>query len=168
MITAFQVKVLSLIMDCRDEPGNDQDETHLVNRSGTMGKPRAAPSQRQLRVGELIRHELAEIFTRGEVVDPVIEKAGVTVTQVEMSPDLRVASSHVRPFGGGGDGAALVKALERHRRFIRGRLSPRLGLKFVPDLRFRLDTTADYAEHINRLLKDPHVARDLARGEDDE
>jgi ribosome-binding factor A len=74
-------------------------ESNTINRSCSMGKPRAAPSQRQLRVGELIRHELAEIFTRGDVLDPVVEKAGVTVTQVEMSPDLRVASSYVRPFG---------------------------------------------------------------------
>jgi ribosome-binding factor A len=132
-----------------------------------MGKPRSAPSQRQLRVGELIRHELAEIFTRGDVFDPVIESAGVTVTQVEMSPDLRLASAFVRPFSGDG-GEALVKALERHRKFIRGRLSPRLGLKFIPDLRFRLDATLDYAEHIDRLLRDPQVARDLAPGKDEE
>jgi ribosome-binding factor A len=85
-----------------------------------------------------------------------------------MSPDLRLATAYVRPFGGGVGGEALVKALERHRRFIRGRLSPRLGLKFMPNLRFRLDTAADYAEHIDRLLKDPQVARDLAGGKDDE
>ena len=132
-----------------------------------MAKPRSAPSQRQLRVGELIRHELAEIFTRGDLVDPVVERAGVTVTQVEMSPDLRVAITYVRPFRGD-DGEALVGALERNRRFIRGRLTPRLGLKFMPNLSFRLDTALDYAEHIDRLLKAPQVARDLARGEDDE
>jgi ribosome-binding factor A len=131
-----------------------------------MGKqPRLAPSQRQLRVGELIRHELAEIFTRGDLVDPIVERAGVTVTQVEMSPDLRLATSFVRPFRGEG-GEALVAALENHRRFIRGRLSPRLGLKFMPNLRFRLDTSVDYAEHIDRLLRDPQVARDLARDDD--
>ncbi|HUF44977.1 MAG TPA: 30S ribosome-binding factor RbfA [Aestuariivirgaceae bacterium] len=133
-----------------------------------MGQARSVPSQRQLRVGELVRHELAAIFSRGEVVDPAVERAGVTVTQVEMSPDLRLATAYVRPFGGGVGGEALVKALERHRRFIRGRLSPRLGLKFMPNLRFRLDTAADYAEYIDRLLKDPQVARDLAGGEDDE
>ena len=135
-----------------------------------MGKqPRSAPSQRQLRVGELIRHELAEIFTRGDLVDPVVERAGVTVTQVEMSPDLRLAVSFVRPFriDAGAGGQALVEALERNRRFIRGRLSPRLGLKFMPNLSFRLDTAIDYAEHIDRLLRDPQVARDLARGEDE-
>jgi len=136
-----------------------------------MGKqPRSAPSQRQLRVGELIRHELAEIFARSDLVDPVVERAGVTVTQVEMSPDLRLAVTFVRPFrvDAAAGGQALVEALERHRRFIRGRLSPRLGLKFMPNLSFRLDTAIDYAEHIDRLLSDPQVARDLARGEDDE
>jgi ribosome-binding factor A len=133
-----------------------------------MGQARSVPSQRQLRVGELVRHELAAIFSRGEVVDAAVERAGVTVTQVEMSPDLRLATAYVRPFGGGVGGEALVKALERHRRFIRGRLSPRLGLKFMPNLRFRLDTAADYAEHIDRLLRDPQVARDLAGGKDDE
>jgi len=132
-----------------------------------MGKQRrSAPSQRQLRVGELIRHELAEIFTRGDLVDPLVERAGVTVTQVEMSPDLRLATTFVRPFRGEG-GEALVAALENHRRFIRGRLSPRLGLKFMPNLRFRLDTAVDYAERIDRLLRDPQVARDLARDDDE-
>jgi ribosome-binding factor A len=83
-----------------------------------------------------------------------------------MSPDLRLATSFVRPFRGEG-GEALVAALENHRRFIRGRLSPRLGLKFMPNLRFRLDTSVDYAEHIDRLLRNPQVARDLARDDDD-
>jgi ribosome-binding factor A len=78
-----------------------------------------------------------------------------------------MATAYVRPFGGG-DGEPLVKALERHRKFIRGRVTPRLGLKFAPDVRFRLDTTLDYAEHIDRLLRNPQVARDLERGEDDE
>ena len=132
-----------------------------------MGKARTAPSQRQLRVGELIRHELAEIFPRGDVFDPVIESAGVTVTEVEMSPDLRMATAYVRPFSGDAR-EGLVAALEKHRKFIRGRVTPRLGLKFAPNLRFRLDTAADYAEHIDRLLRDPQVARDLERGEDNE
>ena len=125
-----------------------------------------APSQRQLRVGELIRHELALIFSRGDVVDPVVEHAGVTVTEVQMSPDLRLATAFVRPLRADG-GEALVASLERHRRFIRGLLSPRLTVKFMPEIRFRLDTAADYAERIDRLLKDPHVARDIARREEE-
>jgi len=132
-----------------------------------MGKARSAPSQRQLRVGELIRHELAEIFTRGDVFDPLVESVGVTVTQVEMSPDLRMATAFVRPFRGD-DGEALVTALGNHRKFIRGRVTPRLGLKFAPDVRFRLDTSVDYAEHIEKLLRDPQVARDLESGGDED
>lgn len=132
-----------------------------------MPNPRSAPSQRQLRVGELVRHQLAAIFSRGDVVDPVIERAGVTVTEVEMSPDLRLATVYVRPLTTD-DPHAVVEALGRHRRFVRGLLSPRLGLKFMPDLRFRVDTASDYAEHIDRLLRDPNVARDLERRDDDE
>lgn len=131
-----------------------------------MPHSRSAPSQRQLRVGELIRHELAGIFSRGDVMDPVVEHAGVTVTEVRMSPDLRLATAYVRPLRADG-GEALVAALERHRRFIRGLLSPRLTLKFMPDIRFRLDTAADYAERIDRLLRDPQVARDIARREEE-
>jgi ribosome-binding factor A len=125
-----------------------------------------APSQRQLRVGELIRHELADIFSRGDVVDPAVERAGVTVTEVQMSPDLRLATAYVRPLRPEA-GDDLVPALDRHRRFLRGLLAPRLTLKFVPEVRFRRDTAADYAERIDRLLKDPQVARDIARRDEE-
>ena len=125
-----------------------------------------APSQRQLRVGELIRHELSAILLRGEVVDPVIERTGVTVHEVAVTPDLRIATAYVRPFQPGGDPAALVAALERNRRFIRGLLSPALKLKFMPDLRFKVDTATDYAARIDELFADPQVARDLSH--DDE
>lgn len=131
-----------------------------------MSRSRSGPSQRQLRVGELIRHELAAIFSRGEVADPAVEGSGVTVTEVEMSPDLRLATVYVRPFQAE-SGERLIEALGRHRRYIRGLLSPRLELKFMPDLRFRIDTAADYAERIDRLLRDPAVARDLAKREEE-
>lgn len=125
-----------------------------------------APSQRQLRVGELIRHELSAIFSRGEVIDPIIERIGVTVYEVTMTPDLRHATCWVRPFLTG-EGDELVGALERHHRFIRGLLAPRLKLKFMPDIRFRLDTSLDYASRIDRLFEDPVVKRDIAGdGED--
>jgi ribosome-binding factor A len=123
----------------------------------------SAPSQRQLRVGELIRHELSAIFSRGEVVDPVIERLGVTVYEVTASPDLKSAICWVRPFVSG-DGEELVKALERHRRYIRGLLAPRLGLRYMPDLRFRLDTSLDYASRIDRLFAEPAVRRDIEGG----
>lgn len=119
------------------------------------------PSQRQLRVGELIRHELSALFMRGDVMDPVIEKQGVTVLEVTTSPDLKIATAYVRPFQPGGNPDQLIEALNRNRRFIRGELAPKLDLKFMPEFRFRIDTASDYASRIERLMADPRVARDL-------
>ncbi len=125
-----------------------------------------APSQRQLRVGELIRHELSAIFSRGEIIDPIVERLGVTIYEVTMSSDLRLATCWVRPFMAG-EGEALVNALDRHHRFVRGLLAPRLKLKFMPDIRFRLDTSLDYASRIDKLFEDPAVKRDIGGdGED--
>jgi ribosome-binding factor A len=121
-----------------------------------------APSQRQLRVGELIRHELAAVFARGETGDPALDRIGVTVLEVAVSPDLRVATAYVRPFLPG-SGEVLLAAVERNRRYIRGLISPRLKMKFMPELRFRLDTTIDYAAHVDELLQDPAVRRDLEK-----
>jgi ribosome-binding factor A len=122
----------------------------------------SAPSQRQLRVGELIRHELAGLFSRGETGDPAIERMGVTVLEVAVTPDLRIATAYVRPFAAS-SGEELLAALDRNRRYIRGLISPRLRMKFMPELRFRLDTALDYAAHIDELLKDPQVRRDLGK-----
>jgi ribosome-binding factor A len=124
------------------------------------------PSQRQLRVGELIRHELSALFMRGDVMDPVIEKQGVTVLEVTTSPDLKIATAYVRPFQPGGDPDKLIEALNRNRRFIRGELAPKLDLKFMPEFRFRIDTASDYASSIERLMADPRVARDLDHDDD--
>ena len=123
----------------------------------------SAPSQRQLRVGELIRHALAEVFSRGETGDPVVERLGVTVLEVTVSPDMRIATVYVRPFmqAGGDD---LVAALERHRRYLRGLVTPMLKMKFMPELRFRLDTSLDYAAHVDELLARPDVRRDTGDG----
>ena len=129
-----------------------------------MGQSRT-PSQRQLRVGELIRHELAGIFSRGDVYDSVIERTGVTVVEVQATPDLRMATVYVRPFVAG-QGDELLAALEKNRRRIRGLLTPKLQLKYMPDLRFKIDTALDYAGHIDELLKDPKVARDLGGAAD--
>jgi ribosome-binding factor A len=122
----------------------------------------SAPSQRQLRVGELIRHELASVFSRGETSDPTLERLGVTILEVAVSPDLRVATAYVRPFTGGSS-QELLAALERNRKYIRGLITPRLRMKFMPELRFRLDSALDYAAHIDELLRDPAVKRDLAK-----
>jgi ribosome-binding factor A len=120
-----------------------------------------APSQRQLRAGELIRHALAEILLRGEVGDPELDRFKVGVHEVAMSPDLRIATVYVRPLLDGQNDVAL-KLLAKHARYIRGLLAPRLAMKFMPELRFRIDTALDYADKIDQLLKDPAVARDLA------
>ena len=134
-------------------------------------KPRTkaarGPSQRQLRVGELIRHELSALFMRGDVMDPVIEKTGVTVLEVAATPDLRTATAYIRPFQPSGDGDALVEALMRHRKFIRGELTPKLQLKFMPEIKFRVDTSIDYASSIDALLADPKVRGDLESGSED-
>jgi ribosome-binding factor A len=124
--------------------------------------PSSAPSQRQLRVGELVRHELASVFSRGETGDPTLERLGVTVLEVAVSPDLRVATAYVRPFTGR-SGEELIAALERNRKYIRGLITPRLRMKFMPELRFRLDSALDYAAHIGELFRDPAVKRDLAK-----
>ena len=122
-----------------------------------MKKP---PSQRQLRVGELIRHELAAAILRGDLDDPAISRAGVTVTQVETSPDLKIATVFVRPLIEG-HGHIIVEALAREARHIRGLLAPRLGLRYMPQFRFRYDTSLDYARHIDEILTSPDVRRDL-------
>jgi ribosome-binding factor A len=130
-------------------------------------RPKTGPSQRQLRVGELLRHALADALSRGEVLDPVLESHVITVPEVRMSPDLKLATCYVMPLGGE-DRDAVVKALERQRRALRGAVAPRVGLKFMPELRFRLDTSFEAGEVIDALLRSPEVTRDLDRPEDDE
>jgi ribosome-binding factor A len=117
-------------------------------------------SQRQLRVGELIRHALAEMLTRGDVHDPVIESHLITVPEVAVTADLRLATVYVMPLGGK-DGKAVVAALEHNKKFLRGEIAHTINLKFAPDLRFRLDERFDEAERIEKLLRSPPVARDL-------
>ena len=126
----------------------------------------AGPSQRMLRVGEQVRHALSETLQRGEIIDPLIENSVVSVSEVRMSPDLKIATAFVAPLGSP-DSAAVVDALNRHARFIRGRMSPALRqMKYMPEFRFRLDTSYDNFQKIDRLLHSPEVARDL-RHEDD-
>jgi ribosome-binding factor A len=124
-----------------------------------------APSQRQLRVGELIRHALSDILLHGDVHDPALEGAVVTIPEVRMSPDLKVATVFLVPLGGK-DGEAVVAAFERNRKFLRGDVAHRVNLRYAPDLRFRLDTSFDEGGRIDALLRTPEVRRDL--DEDDE
>ncbi|HOV04472.1 MAG TPA: 30S ribosome-binding factor RbfA [Kaistiaceae bacterium] len=126
-----------------------------MSRSGP-----GAPSQRQLRVGELVRHAVSEALARGEIMDPVLETHLVTVSEVRMSPDLKHATCFVEPLGGV-DEAAVVAALTAHRRYIRGLVSRRLTLKYMPELRFEIDTRFADDRRIDELLRSREVARDL-------
>jgi ribosome-binding factor A len=123
-------------------------------------------SQRQLRVGELIRHELAEMLSRGDIHDPVVQAHMITVPEVRMSPDLRLATIYVMPLGGRDEGEVLG-ALERNKRYVRGEIGRRVNLKFAPEIRFRVDERFDEAERIEKLLRTPVVQRDL-NGKQDE
>jgi ribosome-binding factor A len=120
------------------------------------------PSQRQLRAGELIRHAMAEILARGEVHDPVIETHTITVPEVRVTPDLRLATIYVMPLGGR-DESAVLAALERNKRFLRGELAHRINMKFAPDIRFRIDERFDEAERIEKLLRAPEIRRDVEK-----
>ncbi len=124
------------------------------------------PSQRQLRVGELVRHAMSDILMRGEVHDPELTAANVTVPEVQMSPDLRHATIYVMPLGGG-DVAKAVAALERNGRYLRGAVAKRVDLRLAPDLHFKVDNRFDTGARIDALLRSPQVQRDLApRGDD--
>src|SRR5215510_12305523 len=126
---------------------------------------KAGPSQRALRAGELVRHALAEILSRGEVHDPVLEGHVITVPEVRMSPDLRQATIYVMPLGGR-DEKEVLAALDRNKRYLRGEIARRVNLKFAPDIRFRLDERFDEAVRIEKLLRTPAVQRDLQDRED--
>lgn len=120
-----------------------------------------APSQRQLRVGEQVRHALAEILARGEIHDPVIEGHIITVPEVRMTPDLKLATAYVMPLAGK-DEDAVVAVLNRLSRAFRGALSKRLkDMRSMPEVRFRIDDRFDEASKIDALLNDPRVKRDL-------
>jgi ribosome-binding factor A len=120
----------------------------------------ATASQRQLRVGELIRHAVAEMLSRGEVHDPVIETHLITVPEVRMTADLKLATIYVMPLGGK-DVNEVIEALNNNKRFLRGEIAHRVNLKFAPDIRFRADERFDEAERIEKLLRTPQVRRDI-------
>ncbi|MFC5584959.1 30S ribosome-binding factor RbfA [Nitratireductor kimnyeongensis] len=123
--------------------------------------PSSAPSQRQLRVGEQVRHAIAQALQRGDVSDDALANTVVSVSEVRMSPDLKIATAYVSPLGAA-DKEAVAAALNRHARFIRGRITPALRqMKYMPELRFRVDDSFENFNKIDRLLKSPEVARDL-------
>lgn len=135
----------------------------MTRRNARAGEAHSAgPSQRQLRVGELVRHKLAEMLSRGEIHDDVLSNHVVSVPEVRMSPDLRLATVYVMPLGGK-DASVVVAALDRHKRYIRGEVGHALNLKFAPELRFRFDETFDEGARIDALLASPEVRRDTGK-----
>jgi ribosome-binding factor A len=135
-----------------------------MSRKSHTGAPAGGPSQRQLRVGELIRHKLAEMLVRGEIHDDVLASHVVTIPEVRVSPDLRLATAYVMPLGGK-DTDDVLDALDRNKRFIRGEIAHAVNLKFAPDIRFRIDKTFDEASRIDRLLDSPKVRQDTKKAE---
>ena len=148
------------------------------NRGGGRGHSAQGPSQRQLRAGELIRHALVEILREEDLHDEALDGVSVTLTEVRMSPDLKHAIGFVEPLGagvaragseegaGGAPAGEVVKALNRHSKFLRGRLGRMIDMKFTPDLRFVHDESFDEAARIEALLRRPEVRRDIEGGED--
>jgi len=126
----------------------------------------AGGSQRQLRVGETVRHAIADILVNGSVHDQDLEGHIITVPEVRMSPDLKLATIYVMPLGGR-DTGIVIAALERHKKFLRGEVARRVNLKFAPDIRFRVDDRFDEAERIEKLLRTPAVQKDLASDSQD-
>ena len=125
------------------------------------------PNQRMLRVGEIVRHALANVFARGDIEDPALVGAVITVPEVRMSNDLRLANAYVMPLGGL-RADEIVEALNRHQRYIRGRIAPELNLKFTPELRFFVDNTFDEFGRIDAILRTDRVQRDLEKDEGEE
>jgi len=127
----------------------------------------SAPSQRMLRVGEQVRAAITQVLQRGEVRDDVIEATVISISEVRMSPDLKIATAYVTPLGVS-DHSVVIEALNRHAKFIRGRLGPQLRqMKYMPEVRFRDDTSFDNYKKIDELLRSPEVQRDLD-GDNDE
>ncbi|MDE2578231.1 MAG: 30S ribosome-binding factor RbfA [Hyphomicrobiales bacterium] len=123
------------------------------------------PSQRMLRVAELVRHAMSDILSRGLIHDPVLDAHVVTAPRVKMSPDLKLATIYIMPLGGG-DADAVLKALDRRRPAIRTEIAHRIALKFAPDVRFRIDDTFENSARIDALLNSDKVRRDLQKDED--
>ena len=120
----------------------------------------SGPSQRQLRVGELIRRTLSDVLMRGDIHDPDLNRLSVTVGEVRTSPDLKIATAYVMPLGGSGQGE-VIELLARNKAELRRIIGRKAGLKFTPDLRFRLDETFDQIDETCRLFSQDEVRRDV-------
>ena len=133
-------------------------------KSSAGVKPGRAPSQRQLRIGELIRHKIAEMLARAEIHDDTLTGHVITVPEVRLSTDLKLATVYVMPLHGE-DVKPVLAALERHKRFIRGEVAESINLRYAPDVRFRFDDTYDEANRIDALLDSPKVRQDTRKKE---
>lgn len=136
----------------------------------SKAKPRSSatptgPSQRGLRVGEIIRHALSKMLSRGDIRDDVLESHIVSISEVRLSPDFKLATCYVMPLGGKNI-EAVIEALNRHKKFIRGAISHKINLKFAPELRFFADSAFAEAERIEKLLHSPEVRRDIETKEE--
>ena len=151
-------------MDSVDRSGRPLCRPESDIMANRRSEKTTGPSQRQLRVGELIRHALAEMLTRGEIHDDVLAAHVVTIPEVRMSPDLRLATIYVMPLGGK-DVKPVLAALERNKRYIRGEIAHAVNLKFAPDIRFLADETFDEADRIERLLASDKVRQDSRQGD---
>ncbi len=125
----------------------------------------SAPSQRMLRVGELVRHSLSAFLVREDIQDEVLLGVTITVPEVRMTPDLKLASAYIMPLGGR-NAEEIAEALNRNKKFIRGGIASSLSLKYVPSLRFFVDETFAEADRIESLLRSKKVSRDLVEEED--
>lgn len=132
-----------------------------MSRKRDGGTSAKGPSQRQLRVGEELRHVLADILRRADFRDPALMDMNVTVTEVRISPDLKNATVFVIPLGGGNP--ELIAALNRASVFLRSQVASAVRLQHVPRLSFQADSSFEYASKIDRILHDPHVAQDIVR-----
>ncbi len=150
-------------MSSRRPPGRpDHSSSRRTGRAdGPLG-----PSQRQLRVGEALRHALAEVLSRNEIRDPDLDGVSVTITQVKPSPDMRHATVYCEPLGGQ-NAKQIVAALNRHKGFLRGEMGHRITMKFTPELRFVEDESFAEAQKIEDILRSERVARDLAASRDE-
>jgi ribosome-binding factor A len=143
-------------------PSHPRRPPRRAGRNASQG-----PSQRQLRVGEVLRHALAEVLCENEIRDPDLEGVSVTITQIKPSPDMRYATVYCEPLGGE-NAQAIVAALNRHKGFLRGEMGKRITMKFTPDLRFVEDQSFAEAQKIETILKSPEVQRDLAASHDED
>src|SRR3954470_5968033 len=142
-------------------PSHPRRSARNARRDGPNG-----PSQRQLRVGEALRHALAEVLRENEIRDPDLDGVSVTVTQIKPSPDMRYATVYCEPLGGQ-NAKQIIAALNRHKGFLRGEMGHRLTMKFTPDLRFVEDESFAEALKIETILRSPEVQRDLTASHDD-